>query len=248
MATEKQIAANQRNAKKSTGPKSEETKAIVRLNAMRDGFNGQVITLSDDDRPVFEKFKTNFITDLAPKTTIELSLAHSLAWDTWRLNHLRAVEMNMYALGTTDPATAFDCDDPRLATAMSDTMTFAKESKKLALMSIYEQRINRAIHKNLATLRDLQAERKQNYEKDIRQEVILAEACDINSVPYAPPVLPSRNGFVFSTAEILAASNRVNGLYEANTTVGREPVKVRFASATSGAPLNVVNWPEPEAA
>ena len=33
-------------------------------------------------------------------------------------------------------------------------------------MSIYEQRLNRSIPKNLATLRDLQAERKHNYEKD----------------------------------------------------------------------------------
>ncbi len=64
---------------------------------MRDGFNGQVTTLSDEDRPVFEKFKSQFIADLAPKTVMELSLAAGIAWDTWRLNRLRAVEMNMYA-------------------------------------------------------------------------------------------------------------------------------------------------------
>jgi len=229
MSTQKQIDANKRNAEKSTGPRTEKGKIIVRLNAKRDGFNGQVITLSDEDRPIYEQFKARFIADLAPKTTMELSLAASIAWDTWRLNHLRAVEMNMYALGATDPATAFECDDPRLAIAMSDTMTFAKESRKLALMSIYEQRMNRSIHKNLATLRDLQAERKRNYEQDIRQEVTLAEACDIKGLPYAAPAVPSRNGFVFSTSEILAASNRVNGLYEATLTVGKAPVKVRFA-------------------
>jgi len=28
---------------------------------MRDGFTGQITTLSDEDRPIFEKFKSDFI-------------------------------------------------------------------------------------------------------------------------------------------------------------------------------------------
>ena len=144
MATEKQIAANRRNAQKSTGPRTEEGKSKTRLNALRDGFTGQVITLSAEDLPVFEKFKSDLIKDLAPKTTMEPSLADAIAWDTWRLNHLRAVEMNMYALGSSDAETVIDI-------AMSAAATFAKEANKFALMSIYEQRMNRSLHKNLAT-------------------------------------------------------------------------------------------------
>jgi len=37
MATEKQIAANRRNAKKSTGPRTQEGKARSRMNALRHG-------------------------------------------------------------------------------------------------------------------------------------------------------------------------------------------------------------------
>ena len=81
MATEKQIAANRRNAQKSTGPRTEEGKSKTRLNALRDGFTGQVITLSAEDLPIFEKFKSDLIKDLAPKTTMELSLANAIAWD-----------------------------------------------------------------------------------------------------------------------------------------------------------------------
>ena len=103
MATQKQINANRLNAQKSTGATSPQGKAITRMNAKRDGFTGQITTLSDEDRPVFEKFKSQFIADLAPKTTMELSLATSIAWDTWRLNHLRAVEMNLYAIGSRKP-------------------------------------------------------------------------------------------------------------------------------------------------
>ena len=37
MATEKQVAANRRNAAKSTGPKSEAGKEIARMNAAKHG-------------------------------------------------------------------------------------------------------------------------------------------------------------------------------------------------------------------
>ena len=53
MTSEKQIEANRINALSSTGPKSPESKAKTRLNALRDGITGQVTTLSEEDRPVF---------------------------------------------------------------------------------------------------------------------------------------------------------------------------------------------------
>jgi hypothetical protein len=243
--TQKQIEANQRNAQLSTGARTLAGKAKTRLNAKRDGFTGQITTLSDEDRPIFEKFKSDFITDLAPKTTLELSLAAAIAWDTWRLNHLRAVEMNMYALGTDDPATAIDCgDNPELHTAMTGALTFANEAHKFALMSLYEQRMNRSLHKNLATLRELQAERKQNYQRDRKEEVILARYSDINGLTYQAPATPTVNGSVFSNSEIFAAANRLTTLKVAKGAIWRAPLKVQFAGASS----NMVNWPEQTAA
>jgi hypothetical protein len=245
MASQKQIDANRENARKSTGPRSENGKATTRLNAMRDGFTGQVTTLSDEDRPIFENFKSQFIADLAPKTTLELSLANSIAWDTWRLNHLRAVEANMYALGANSPERIVACDDPQVHAAMSAAMTFSSEAPKFALMSIYEQRMNRSIHKNLATLRDLQAERKRNHKHDRAEEVLLARYSDIKGLTYHAPSAPSQNGSVFSNDEIFAAANRLTTLKVAQNTLRREVTKVQYAGATS----NVVAWPqEPNAA
>jgi hypothetical protein len=266
MASQKQVEANRRNSEHSTGPQHPETKAKTRLNALRDGFTGQVTTLSDEDRPIFEKFKSGLIHSLAPKTTMELSLADSIAWDTWRLNHLRAVEMNMYALGTanaddasddaSDDAAAIDCDAPALHTAMSDAKTFSKEAKKFALMSLYEQRMNRSIHKNLATLRDLQAERRANHQRDLDEEIILARANDINGLPYEAPAEPLPDGSVFSNREIFAAAHRLTALQAAKTTLYQAESKVQFAAAASAAPSgtpsdapsNLRNWPEPDAA
>jgi hypothetical protein len=236
MASQRQIDANRENAKKSTGATSPKGKAVTRLNALRDGFTGQITTLSNDDRPVFEEFKANFIKDLQPKTTMELSLATSIAWDTWRLNHLRAVEMNMYALGANDPDTVLDCGEVQVHTALTDAMTFTKESPKFALMSIYEQRMNRSIHKNLATLRDLQAERKKSYREDRAQEVILARYSDIKGLTYQAPATPTLNGSVFSNDEVFAAASRVSTLEIAKGVIKRESLNVQYAAATSAGP------------
>jgi hypothetical protein len=248
MASIKQIEANRRNARKSTGARTPEGKAITRMNAKRDGFTGQITTLSDEDRPIFENFKAQFIADLQPKTTMELSLATSIAWDTWRLNHLREVEMNMYALGTEDPETVIDCDEVQVHTAMADATTFAKESSKFALMSIYEQRLNRSIHKNLQTLRELQTERKRNYKHDRAQEVALARYSDFKGLQYQAPTTPTLNGSVFSNNEIFAAANRLATLQAAQIAIRLTPLKVQYAGASAGAPSNLRNWSEPDAA
>ena len=234
MATsQKQIDANRRNAQKSTGARSAEGKSITRLNAKRDGLTGQVITLSDEDRPIFEKLKAELIADLAPKTVMELKLASSIAWDTWRLDHLRAIEMNVYAMGTGNHDTVINCEDVRVQTAMSDALTFKEESHQFALRSIYEQRMNRSLHKNLATLLKLQAERKAAYKEDQAEEVILARYSDLNGLTYQAPAAPTQNGSVFSNHEIFAAANRKSTMEVAKSALHQAPYKVQFAGASS---------------
>ena len=231
MASEKQIEANRANAQNSTGPTSIEGKAKTRLNAKRDGITGQVITLSDEDRPVFEKLKAELIADLAPKTVMELKLANSIAWDTWRADRIRAVEENMYALGTQDDQTTNDSGNPELDTALSGALTFEKQSAKFALLSVYEKRLNSTIHKNVDKLQALQKERKANEHHDRQQEVTIARANDFNGLTYKAPTWPSRNGYVFSTPEILAAANRDSVLENAKTVVAPYSHRIQFAGA-----------------
>jgi hypothetical protein len=245
MPTEKQIAANRRNAQKSTGPKTDHGKSISRLNARREGFTGQIIILDAEDRPHFEKFKSDLIADLRPKTTLELSLAHGIAWDTWRLNHLRAVETNLYALGAEDPDAI--ADDPRIQPAAADTATFLHESAHFHRLSLYEQRLTRILHKNLATLRDLQTERRRHESHAQAEEVLLARASDINGLPYELPAVPTPNGFVFSNDQIRAAAHRASSLDVARATLRETPPRVQFATAASSTgPAELLPWPATE--
>lgn len=201
MASQKQIDANRRNAKKSTGPNTEDGKNKSRLNAIRDGLTGQITTLSDRDRPAFEKLQTEMLAHFKPFDPMEARLANAIVWDSWRLDHLRAIESNMYTDAAEQSAGEY-ADDPDLNTAISDARTFLAEAPRLDTMSLYEQRMTRNIHRNLALLRNLQAERKRKYEEDKNEEVLIARFHEFNYMPIAVTTKPSKNGFIFSTEEI----------------------------------------------
>src|SRR6202453_1912179 len=99
MISEKQLAANRENSKKSTGPKTEETKKIVSQNALRHGLTGQVTLMPDEDRVAHDNFCAAIVANLAPDGALEIQLAQAIAEDNWRANRGRAVETNLFALG-----------------------------------------------------------------------------------------------------------------------------------------------------
>jgi hypothetical protein len=75
-------------------------------------------------------------------------------------------------------------------------------------MSLYESRMTRSLHRNITLLRDLQAERKRNYEHDKKEEVLIARICEFNDLPIKASTAPSKNGFIFSNEEIATAAVR----------------------------------------
>ena len=211
MASLKQIAANQKNAKRSTGPTSIEGKAKSRCNAIRDGLTGQVITLADEDRPFFEQLIAEMIADFNPQNALERKLAHSIAWDTWRLDHLRppskptstpSAATKIRATKMTTPAT------PTRSTSPVPTRAPTRRTPRLELMSLYESRMTRNLHRNVTLLRELQAERKRNYERDKKEEIQIARLCEFNDMPIKASTAPSKNGFVFSNEEIAVGAVR----------------------------------------
>ena len=67
MATIKQIAANRRNALKSTGPRSERGKAFARLNALRHGLRAKPGTLSEASRNELTQIQREFRHTFQPR-------------------------------------------------------------------------------------------------------------------------------------------------------------------------------------
>jgi hypothetical protein len=163
--SEKQLAANRRNARKSTGPVTEAGRQTVSLNAVKHGLRGQTAVLPDEDRAAHQAFCGGIVDEFAPATPMELNLAQSIANDLWRLNRARAIECNMIAVGQLEDDPDPD-HDPAMQIALAGARTFMNHAGKFGLLSLYEQRIHRAVHKNRAELRQMQAERRQVSHRD----------------------------------------------------------------------------------
>src|SRR3984885_6118665 len=160
MLSEKQLAANRANAQLSTGPKTEAGKGRSSLNARRHNLTGHVTAMTEEDRIAHNALSEALIKSMAPEGALELQLAQRVATDSWRLNRATAIEDNIFALGFTDHAGDIDTDHPELHAALTAARTFAREAKSIELLTLYEQRINRSLQKNLVLLQQLQATRK----------------------------------------------------------------------------------------
>ena len=85
MATDRQIAANRRNAQKSTGPKTDEGKAASRLNAVRHGFASQNFLLKAEDHDEFAAYRADFIATHQPANATEMFLVDQIVAASWRI-------------------------------------------------------------------------------------------------------------------------------------------------------------------
>jgi hypothetical protein len=201
MVSEKQLEANRRNAQKSTGPKTAEGKSNSSRNNLRHGLTGQISLLPTEDRDAHDAYCNDLIDGFNPATLIERQLAHSIAEDFWRLNRAVAIETNIFALGHQH-------ERRELQLALADARTFLAQANQFSLLTIYEQRINRNIQRNMNLLRELQAERKAQHDQALEEAKLLAQLNLMNGIPYEP----EQNGFVFSIAEINRAIDRDNRL------------------------------------
>jgi hypothetical protein len=214
MISEKQLEANRRNALLSTGAKTDEGRNRSRMNALRHGLTGQVTTMTDEDRAAHDQFSNALMQDLAPEGAMEIQLAQRVATDSWRLNRISAIEDNLFALGQLQNGGQACADVPELDAALTDARVFTLESKQLQLLTLYEQRINRSLQKNLAILQSLQATRKAEHEAAMKEAAALLKLSEMKGLEY----VPSKDGFVFSAAEIHAAIDRQRRLERAANT------------------------------
>ena len=84
MPTPKQIAANRRNAEKSTGPKSVETKAKVAQNGVKHGLCAKFRVLEEVEKQEnFDAFLNKLMEDEQPVGQAEIELVVKMAEHTW---------------------------------------------------------------------------------------------------------------------------------------------------------------------
>src|SRR5215216_5686949 len=97
MTSEKKAEANRRNALKSTGPRTPEGKAAVRLNALRHGLRSEEILLPGEDEQALRELDEYLRAELQPVGELENLLIGRVVAAYWRLRRLGRVEAGIFA-------------------------------------------------------------------------------------------------------------------------------------------------------
>ena len=212
MLSLKQLAANRANAKKSTGPKTEEGKRRSRLNAGRHGLTGQTVVLPEDDLAAYQKHCAQFYAELKPKGLLETKAVQTIADTYWRLDRIRAMENNLFSLGFHELSGELSSDDPAIHCALVQAKSLDGRGDLLARLSLYEQRLNRTLTLAKAELKQLQQERAE------AQREALQTAAKIRNLKQAlnQPWQPEQDGFEFSNAELSLWMRRRELMEQAN--------------------------------
>ena len=156
MTTPAQIAANRRNARKSTGPVTPSGKAAASQNALRHGLTARQIASTDERSADFAEFAEALRRDLAPEGEVEEQLAERAILALWRLRRAARAER-----GVIDSWHTSTRPIPHLLageTAMSRILTQSPGS--VLALARYEATHDRALGRALALLERRQARRR----------------------------------------------------------------------------------------
>ncbi len=154
MTSAKKAEANRRNALKSTGPKTPEGKAAVRLNALRHGLLTQQILLPGEDEDALRELDERLRAELQPVGELENLLVDRIIAAYWRLWRLGRVEAGIFVQESYGSVRV-----PDTATLGLAYIRDGNGANAFSKLSRYETAIERGLYKALHELQRLQAAR-----------------------------------------------------------------------------------------
>ena len=94
--SEKRLAANRANAKKSTGPRTPEGKKRSSKNALKHGICSTLSHLPTEDDLAFQTFVSEMPDTLHPKTPLQQPLFDQIVSTRWRLDRLAEAQSHLF--------------------------------------------------------------------------------------------------------------------------------------------------------
>jgi len=92
MATPAKIEANQKNARRSTGPRSVAGKRRSSQNATSHGIYCRDLVLPGESQAEFRAYRDAFLLRLSPQDVLELLIVDRIVGASWKLKRLQAAE------------------------------------------------------------------------------------------------------------------------------------------------------------
>jgi hypothetical protein len=195
VSTPRQIAANRRNAQKSTGPKTEQGKQASSRNSLKHGLLARVVPQETEG---WQELITGLYESLRPQDELQRFLVDQIAHCMIRLQRSAACEQRW--LGTSRPASlpsglAYAGEEPPAASVAARLDEFLRAEHCRTLLR-YEAACNRQIRRNLELLLKLQAAlttRKPAcpYLTEPESAPPLSEAVDRDTTRRAGPTCPA---------------------------------------------------------
>ena len=189
MATEKQIAANRRNAQRSTGPRSVEGKARSSRNALKTGLYCPGIIIGKESTTQLQELEAAYTAEYAPATPTERALVDSLIHYEWLLRRYRWLETEVWR-STLDRMTAHQREESWTGNAFMDQPSIARIHR-------LRNQTQRLYHETLDKLRELQSDPPQLVENT-------SDSSEIGFVPLSSPA--GREGVEKRISPSLSAS------------------------------------------
>jgi len=136
MTSWRQLEANRRNSRSSTGPRTEQGKQRSRQNAVRHGLTAETVVDVLEDPAAYRAFETQVLSDYLPTSTIERELVVRLASLLWRLRRATAIETGLLQIhaeilstlnGARQPEPSPDAED---VDAISSPCAFPRRTEE----------------------------------------------------------------------------------------------------------------------
>jgi hypothetical protein len=155
MSTAAQIAANQQNASRSTGPRTPEGKAASSTNATSHGLTGTFRLLPGEDPDQFQELVIAYDSEFQPVTEHECFLVDQLVEARWKIGRIERLQAEAFdqMLAAGDPAQS---SDARIVAALSQPTTVFDRLQR------YAAQAERSYHKAHRELVQLQRQHSRN--------------------------------------------------------------------------------------
>jgi hypothetical protein len=189
MASAAQFAANQQNAKLSTGPRTESGKLAVTRNASTHSLAAKKFFLSEADRPAFDELRDALAAHYKPASAHEEALLDELAEARWRARTARIIEASLFEIVVREQRKA----DTNLSQEHALARLFVDETlqKRMRLMMRYLSSAERSAEKARLELERVIALRHEMERRQAEREALLRRASRLaeraEHVPFDQP-------------------------------------------------------------
>lgn len=167
MVSEKRLAANRANAKKSTGPRTTEGKQRSAMNAVRHGLCAKTVCVHGEESADFNALVAAFVDEHRPASATEYSLVYRMAVASWNLRRLAEAETASIDACTLHKAFENGAWVEKRLPIGEAMLKAMKDDKRFNALQLYQQRTERAFYRALAELRRVRKDFEQRPDADV---------------------------------------------------------------------------------